>query len=66
MSHFLGISAATGGLLRGAGRAPLGAAVNIVGYYCIGIPVGLITCFVGKLGLYGLWLGLTVRLSSSK
>ncbi|ORY74741.1 mate-domain-containing protein [Leucosporidium creatinivorum] len=59
-----GLSGATGGLLRGAGKAPLGALINLTSYYVIGLPVGLCLAFLGpKLGLRGLWLGLTLSLS---
>jgi MATE family multidrug resistance protein len=49
-----GLSGATGGLLRGAGKAPLGAIINHTSYYVIGLP---------KLGLQGLWWGLTAALT---
>lgn len=49
-----GLSGATGGLLRGAGRAPLGAIINLTSYYVISIPLGLFLTFRGpKLGLRG-------------
>lgn len=58
-----GISGATGGLLRGAGKAPLGAAINLVAYYAFGLPVGLFATFgPAQWGLYGLWFGLSIAL----
>ncbi|KAK4052808.1 ethionine resistance protein [Microbotryomycetes sp. JL201] len=57
------LSGATGGLLRGAGKATLGAAINLTSYYVLGLPLGLGMAFLGpKLGLQGLWLGLTLAL----
>ncbi|KAM0746448.1 MATE efflux family protein [Meredithblackwellia eburnea MCA 4105] len=59
-----GLSGATGGVLRGAGRATLGALINLTSYYVIGLPFGLCMAFLGpKLGLVGLWLGLTIALT---
>lgn len=61
-----GLSGATGGLLRGAGKAPLGALINLISYYAAGIPIGLVLAFVGpKLGLMGLWTGLSIALSGT-
>ncbi|KAL8280344.1 hypothetical protein RQP46_007261 [Phenoliferia psychrophenolica] len=59
-----GLSGAAGGLLRGAGRATLGALINLTSYYVVGLPIGLTLAFVGpKLGLLGLWVGLTTALT---
>ncbi|KAK4705275.1 multidrug resistance protein, MATE family, partial [Phenoliferia sp. Uapishka_3] len=59
-----GLSGAAGGLLRGAGRATLGALINLTSYYVVGLPLGLILAFLGpKLGLFGLWIGLTAALA---
>ncbi|CAI7654152.1 unnamed protein product [Penicillium pancosmium] len=50
-----GINGSCGGTLRGIGRQHLGAAINIVSYYCYGIPLGIYLAFHGW-GLKGLWM----------
>jgi MATE family multidrug resistance protein len=50
-----GINGSCGGTLRGIGRQHLGAAINIVSYYCFGIPLGIYLAFHGW-GLKGLWM----------
>jgi MATE family multidrug resistance protein len=35
---------------------------NLVGYWVIGLPLGLALCFLLKWGVYGLWIGLTLAL----
>jgi MATE family multidrug resistance protein len=35
---------------------------NLVGYWVLGLPLGLILCFVLRWGIYGLWIGLTMAL----
>ncbi|GAA5877766.1 hypothetical protein JCM3774_000749 [Rhodotorula dairenensis] len=59
-----GLSGAMGGVLRGAGKPVLGAIINTASYYVLGLPIGITVAFVGpKLGLNGLWLGLTIALT---
>ncbi|GAA5984384.1 hypothetical protein JCM10908_003328 [Rhodotorula pacifica] len=59
-----GLSGAMGGVLRGAGKPMLGAIINTASYYVLGLPIGITVAFVGpKLGLNGLWLGLTIALT---
>jgi MATE family multidrug resistance protein len=59
---FDGIQTVSTGALRGLGetRAPMVA--NLVGYWILGLPLGLMLCFVLKWGIYGLWIGLTLAL----
>jgi MATE family multidrug resistance protein len=61
---FDGIQTVTTGALRGLGetRAPMLA--NLVGYWVLGVPLGLTLCFVLGWGVYGLWIGLTLALIS--
>ncbi|XP_067460818.1 multidrug and toxin extrusion protein 1-like [Thunnus thynnus] len=54
------IAGVTGGIVRGAGKPKIGAICTVLGYYCIGFPVGLSLMFAGKMGIVGLWLGLFI------
>jgi len=57
-----GIQTVCTGGLRGLGetRAPMVA--NFIGYWIIGLPLGLFLCFALKWGIYGMWIGLTLAL----
>ncbi|EST07236.1 Multi antimicrobial extrusion protein [Kalmanozyma brasiliensis GHG001] len=58
-----GICGICGGVLRGTGRQAAGAGINMISYYIIGIPIGLVLTFTRiNLGLAGLWWGLTIAL----
>uniref|UniRef100_A0A803T6S3 Solute carrier family 47 member 2 n=1 Tax=Anolis carolinensis TaxID=28377 RepID=A0A803T6S3_ANOCA len=57
---FEALSATTSGILRGTGKQKLGAIFNAVGYYAVGLPVGIVLIFVAKIGLIGLWVGMLV------
>ena len=59
---FDGIQTVSTGALRGLGetRAPMIA--NLIGYWLVGLPLGITLCFVLKWGIYGLWIGLTLAL----
>ena len=56
-----GLNGSCGGCLRGMGRQHVGAAVNIVSYYCLALPLGIWLAFHGW-GLEGLWVGQCVAL----
>ncbi|GAA5836748.1 hypothetical protein JCM9279_007648 [Rhodotorula babjevae] len=59
-----GLSGAMGGVLRGAGKPTLGAIINTASYYVLGLPIGIFVAFAGpRMGLSGLWLGLTIALT---
>ena len=59
---FDGVQTVCTGALRGLGetRAPMIA--NFLGYWILGLPLGLTLCFVFKWGIYGTWIGLTLAL----
>lgn len=52
------ISAACGGIIRGAGKQTIGAGCYFTGYYLIGFPIGITLMFKAGLGIKGLWIGL--------
>ncbi|KAJ8386225.1 hypothetical protein AAFF_G00175450 [Aldrovandia affinis] len=49
-----------GGIVRGAGKQKIGALCYLVGYYFIGLPVGVSLMFAVKMGIIGLWTGFIV------
>ncbi|XP_077051448.1 multidrug and toxin extrusion protein 1-like isoform X1 [Siphateles boraxobius] len=51
------ISAITSGIVRGAGKQLLGALCNIVGYYFVGLPIGVSLMFALRMGIVGFWIG---------
>ncbi|KAJ5112841.1 hypothetical protein N7532_000886 [Penicillium argentinense] len=58
-----GICGSCGGVLRGTGRQHLGVALNVLGFYCFAVPLGIALAFHGW-GLGGLWTGLCIALWS--
>ncbi|MBE3048912.1 MATE family efflux transporter, partial [Candidatus Bathyarchaeota archaeon] len=56
-----GLNGSCGGSLRGMGRQHVGAAVNLVSYYCGALPFGIWLAFHGW-GLKGLWVGQCIAL----
>ncbi|XP_009070826.1 PREDICTED: multidrug and toxin extrusion protein 2-like, partial [Acanthisitta chloris] len=62
--HLLDATAATcGGVLRGTGKQKLGAIANAIGYYTIGLPIGISLMFAAKMGVLGLWVGMIICIS---
>ncbi|XP_069471280.1 multidrug and toxin extrusion protein 1-like [Ambystoma mexicanum] len=57
---FESIACACNGILRGTGKQLMGAVVFAVGYYVIGLPIGVALMFPGKLGVVGLWSGMAI------
>ncbi|XP_029002993.1 multidrug and toxin extrusion protein 1-like [Betta splendens] len=55
-----GTAVVIGGVLRGTGKQFVGALCNLVGYYFIGFPIGVSLMFAKKMGILGLWIGLTI------
>ena len=64
------INACIQGIFRGCGRQYLGAILNFIAYYIVGIPLGILLAFNGLLpgshdngfGVIGLWIGITIGL----
>ena len=50
------------GALRGTGDTRTPMVANLVGYWVVGLPVGLLLCFNRGLETMGLWIGLCVGL----
>ncbi|XP_014808543.1 PREDICTED: multidrug and toxin extrusion protein 1 [Calidris pugnax] len=62
--HLFDAAAATcGGVLRGTGNQKMGAIANAIGYYAIGLPIGISLMFAAKMGVVGLWVGMIVCIS---
>ncbi|XP_062072194.1 multidrug and toxin extrusion protein 1 isoform X2 [Lepus europaeus] len=61
VSHlFESLAGTSSGILRGSGNQKFGAIVNAIGYYVVGLPIGIALMFAAKLGVIGLWLGIIV------
>ena len=59
---FDGLQVTASGALRGAGNTHAGLIVQLIGYWVVGIPVGLLLAYRAHLGAVGLWAGLCVAL----
>jgi MATE family multidrug resistance protein len=59
---FDGIQTVSTGALRGLGETRVPMLANLVGYWVLGLPLGLTLCFVLRWGIYGLWIGLLTAL----
>jgi MATE family multidrug resistance protein len=59
---FDGIQTVCTGALRGLGETRVPMIANFIGYWILGLPLGLTLCFVLRWGIYGLWIGLTLAL----
>ena len=47
-------------MLRGSGRQYIGAIMNFIGYYVIGLPLGITLALKVKWGVLGLWIGMCI------
>ncbi|KAG8504836.1 LOW QUALITY PROTEIN: Multidrug and toxin extrusion protein 2, partial [Galemys pyrenaicus] len=54
------IVATSDGVLKGTGEQKMGAILNTIGYYMIGIPIGLSLMFAAELGIIGFWSGMFI------
>lgn len=61
---FDGVQVVALGILRGVGDTLVPMAINLVGYWAVGFPVGYWLAFEQDLGAHGLWWGLVVGLGS--
>jgi MATE family multidrug resistance protein len=59
---FDGTQAVATGVLRGVGDTRTPMAINIVGHWVLGLPVGYALCFHAGWGVIGLWVGLSMGL----
>jgi MATE family multidrug resistance protein len=54
------IQANTGGAMRGLGLQKLVLFMNILGFWILAVPIGVLLTFVADLGVFGLWWGMTI------
>jgi MATE family multidrug resistance protein len=59
---FDGIQTVSTGALRGLGETRIPMLANLVGYWALGLPLGLTLCFALRWGIYGLWSGILMAL----
>ena len=59
-----GIQVVGAGVLRGTADTRFPAVIALIGYWVVGLPVGLFLAFPRELGPRGLWWGLTLGLAS--
>ncbi len=60
---FDGLQVVASGVLRGAADTTFPAAMALIGYWVLGLPVGWWLGFRGAMGPAGLWLGITLGLT---
>jgi MATE family multidrug resistance protein len=58
-----GANTVLAGVMRGCGRQKIGASINLVTYWGLGLPIACLLAFPGKLGALGLWTGLACTAS---
>jgi len=61
---FDGLQVVAFGALRGAGDTRLPAALALVGFWLLGLPLGLLLAYRAGLGPRGLWWGFTIGLGA--
>ncbi len=62
---FDGLQTTATGALRGAGNTRMPFLIQLLGYWGIGMPLGILLGFHEKLGAAGLWWGLLIALASA-
>jgi MATE family multidrug resistance protein len=58
-----GIQAVGAGVLRGAGDTRYTLYTNLIGHWCVGLPIALVLGFKMRWGVVGLWWGLCAGLT---
>eukprot|EP01102_Stenamoeba_stenopodia_P009598 TRINITY_DN2844_c0_g1_i1.p1 TRINITY_DN2844_c0_g1~~TRINITY_DN2844_c0_g1_i1.p1 ORF type:complete len:568 (-),score=85.22 TRINITY_DN2844_c0_g1_i1:13-1716(-) len=58
VTFFDGMQGVFSGILRGCAKQKVGAALNIIAYYIISLPIGVPLAFLTSLRIFGLWVGL--------
>ena len=61
---FDGLQVVASGVLRGVGDTRSPMVLNLLGFWCIGMPVGLWLGFGANHGPVGLWWGLVLGLAA--
>jgi MATE family multidrug resistance protein len=59
---FDGTQAVATGALRGLGDTRTPMVTNMIGHWVLGLPIGYLLCFYFGVGVYGLWIGLSIGL----
>src|SRR5690606_23171123 len=59
---FDGLQVVSSGVLRGIGDTRMPLVINLLGYWLLGLPIGLMLAYPAGLGPVGLWWGLTAGL----
>ena len=60
---FDGIQVVSAGVLRGAADTTFTAAVAMIGYWAVSLPIGWVLAFRAGLGPAGLWWGITAGIT---
>lgn len=60
---FDAVNAAFQEVMRGSGRQDIGAKLNFIAYYIIGLPSAALLGLGFKFGVVGLWVGITLGLA---
>ena len=58
-----GYQGVASGVLRGLGRQPIIATVNVFSFWIIGMPLGIAMAFGAGMGVEALWIGISIGLS---
>ncbi len=61
---FDGLQAVAGGALRGAADTRAAMVANILGFWAVGLPIGLYLAYRADMGPAGLWWGLVIGLAA--